>query len=207
MAASGRRNPLRRRDRGLHGSRRHSLRSGKARELLSQAGYPGGRGFPEVDLLFNTNESHRLIAEAVQAMWKRELGIEVHLVNQEWKVFLDRISTGDFQIARASWIAGYFDPNAFLENFVTGGQTTTADLPIQRYDALLAQTARSTVPAARFELFQEAEARLLAAAPILPVYYYTHPYLMRTSVHGWVPNALDYHLYQNVWLESAREKR
>ncbi len=181
---------------------------GKARELLSQAGYPGGRGFPEVDLLFNTNESHRLIAEAVQAMWKRELGIEVHLVNQEWKVFLDRISTGDFQNrARQLDRAAILIRTRSWKISSLAGRTTTADLPIPRYDSLLTQAGRTAVPAARLELFQEAEARLLAAAPLLPVYYYTHPYLMRTSVHGWEPNALDYHLYQNIWLEKTRETR
>lgn len=175
-----------------------------ARKLLAEAGYSGGRGFPTLELLFNTNESHRLIAEAVQAMWKRELGIDVRLVNQEWKVFLNSISTGDFQIARAGWVGGYFDPNAFLENFLSGGANNRTGFADARYDSLIAAAARTAAPSVRRELFQEAEARLLAAAPIMPIYDYTDPYLIRPSVHGWTPNALDYHLYQDVWLERLK---
>ncbi len=177
-----------------------------ARRLLAEAGYPGGRDFPPVELLFNTNESHRLVAEAVQAMWKRELGIDVQILNQEWKVFLQSVSSGDFQIARASWAGAYLDPNTFLEIFLSGGSNNHSGFADARYDALLNEAAQTAEPAARLELFQEAEARLLEAVPVLPIYDYTHPYLMRPSVRGWTANALDYHLYQEVSLErdSAR---
>ena len=171
-----------------------------ARQLLAAAGYPGGRGLPTLELLFNTNDNHRQLAEAVQAMWQRELGVVARLVNQEWKVFLHSISTGDFAIARAGWSGGYLDPNAFLDNFVSGGANNRTGFADPRYDALLAEAAATTDPDARRELLQEAETRLLEAAPIIPIYHYTYPYLLQPSVRGWPANVLDYHLYQEVEL-------
>ncbi len=171
-----------------------------ARRLLAEAGFPSGRGLPALELLFNTNENHRLLAEAVQAMWQRELGAEVRLVNQEWKVYLNSLSTGSFALARSGWSAGHLDPNAFLENFVSGGANNRTGFADPRYDALLAEAAATADPEARRELFQQAEARLLDAAPIIPIYHYTYPYLLQPSVRGWPPNVLDYHLYQEVTL-------
>ncbi|HRW25481.1 MAG TPA: ABC transporter substrate-binding protein, partial [Spirochaetia bacterium] len=85
------------------------------------AGFPGGQGFPKVPILYNTNRGHQIIAEWVQASWKKNLGIDVTLVNQEWKTFLDtRADTHDFYIARAGWVGDYLDPNTFLDMFVIG---------------------------------------------------------------------------------------
>ena len=134
-------------------------------------------------------------------MWQRELGADVRLVNQEWKVFLQSISNGGFAIARAGWSAGYLDPNAFLENFVSGGANNRTGFADARYDALLAEAAATADPDARRELLQGAEERLLDAAPILPIYHYTYPYLLQPNVRGWPPNALDFHRYQDVSLE------
>ena len=92
-----------------------------ARRLLAAAGFPGGQGFPKVPILYNTNRGHQIIAEWVQASWKKNLGIDVTLVNQEWKTFLDtRADTHDFYIARAGWVGDYLDPNTFLDMFVIG---------------------------------------------------------------------------------------
>lgn len=85
-----------------------------ARRLLAEAGYPGGRGLPPFELLFNSSESHQLIAEAVQEMWRRELGVDVHLVNEELKSTQDARRTGNYQILRSVWIADYADPASFL---------------------------------------------------------------------------------------------
>ena len=87
----------------------------EARRLLAEAGYPGGRGFPRVELLFNTSEAHKQIAEVLQQQWKEALGVEVHLVNQEWKVFLATTTSVDYWISRGSWIGDYLDPTTFLD--------------------------------------------------------------------------------------------
>ena len=98
-----------------------------ARKLLAEAGYPGGNGLPPIEILFNTLETHRAVAEAVQEMWKRNLGIDARLLNQEWKVYLDSMKkTGNFQLSRFGWIGDYPDPNSFLDHWVTGGGNNDA---------------------------------------------------------------------------------
>ena len=74
-----------------------------ARRLLAEAGFPGGTGFPKVTYLYNTSERNREVAEALQQIWRRELGIDVELRNEEWKVFLDSRRTGRYELARAGW--------------------------------------------------------------------------------------------------------
>ena len=86
----------------------------RARQILVQAGYPGGHGFPKLNILMNTSESHRTIAEAIQQMWRDELNIDVGIQNQEWKVFLDSVDHKHYEIAR-SGLNGIPDPAAVLQ--------------------------------------------------------------------------------------------
>src|SRR5690606_19927671 len=101
-------------------SERVEFDPGRARQLLADAGFPGGRGFPTKEILINTSESHRKIAEAIQAMWRQQLGIDVRIYTQEWKVYLDSQSNLDYDLARAGWIADYPHPMTFLEIFTSG---------------------------------------------------------------------------------------
>jgi len=174
-----------------------------ARKLLAEAGYPGGRGFPKVELLFNTLETHRALAEAIQQMWKENLGIEVQLVNQEWKVYLDSQHTLNYQICRAAWIADYVDPNSFLDMFLTGGGNNDTGWSSAEYDRLIGDASRESEPAKRMEIFQRAEAILMEEVPIIPIYFYTRVNLRRPELKGWHPNILDNHPYKYVYLENA----
>ena len=174
---------------------------GARRRLLAEAGHPGGAGLPPFDLLLNTSELHKQIAEAVQQMWKKELGVTVNLHNEEWKVYLDDRHAMNYSMARAGWIATYLDPLAFLELFLTNGLNNNTGFANPEYDRLIAQSHRDTDPAARKRDFNEAETILLEAAPVIPVYFYTNPYLIRPSVQGWDDNLLDFHPYQEVWLK------
>ena len=173
----------------------------EARRLLAAAGFPGGQGLPPFELLFNSSETHRVIAEAIQEMWRRELGVEVRLVNQELKSTLEARRAGNFQILRSVWNGDYVDPASFLELWRTdsGNNYTGWSSPV--YDGLLFAAARTTDPAARAALFQQAEALLLEAAPLIPLYHYTHVFLCQPSVRGWPPTLLDHHPYKHVWLE------
>jgi oligopeptide transport system substrate-binding protein len=92
---------------------------GRAQAAHAQAGYPGGKGFAPFDILYNTSESHKSIAEAIQQMWKRELGIDARLLNQEWKVYLDTEKRKDYDVSRGGWIGDYADPSTFLETFLS----------------------------------------------------------------------------------------
>jgi len=173
----------------------------EAKRLLAEAGYPGGKGLPPIELLYNTLEAHRIIAESIQQMWNKSLGIEVHLVNQEWKVYLDSQRTLNYQVCRASWIGDYVDPNSFLDMWLTGGGNNETGWSNSQYDQLIAEAARTTDPQQRLEVFQKAEAILLDELPIIPIYFYTHVCAQRPEVKGWYPTILDNHPYKYVYLE------
>lgn len=172
-----------------------------ARQALKEAGFDGGRGFPPLDLLFNTSENHRIVAEALQEMWRRELGLEVRLTNQELKVTHAARRAGDFQILRSDWIGDYLDPLTFLDIFRSDSGNNYTGWTNREYDAALFAAARTADPAARLALLQKAEALLLAEVPLIPLYHYTHVFLLQPAVKGWHPNLLDHHPYKHVWLE------
>ncbi len=175
----------------------------EARRLLAAAGYPGGKGLPAFELLFNDSENHRLIAEAVQEMWRRELGVDVRLVNEDLKSVLGARRTGDYQIMRSSWIADYEDPGSFLDVWRSGSGNNYTGWSSPDYDAILFAAERTPDAASRRALLRQAETLLLQAVPIIPIYYYTHVFLKQPSVQGWYPNLLDHHPYKYVRLGAA----
>jgi len=173
----------------------------EARRLLAEAGYPGGRDLPPLELLFNSSETHRVIGEAVQEMWHKELGVEVRLLNQENSSIGEARRAGNFQILRSVWIADYADPASFLDIWRSDSGNNFTGWSSSAYDGLLFAAARTTDPAARNAFFQQAEALLLEAVPFIPIYHYTHVFLCQPSVQGWHPTSLDHHPYKHVWLE------
>ncbi len=173
----------------------------QARQLLAEAGYPDGRGFPVLQLLYNTLETHQKIAVAIQQMWKQALNIDITLQNQEWKVFLDNERIMNFQITRASWIGDYIDPNTFLDMFLTDGGNNKSGWSNPHYDEMIATAANTPDQQQRYELFQQAEEILMNEVPIIPVYTYSRVYLQSPEVKGWHSNIMDYHPYKYVYLE------
>jgi len=173
----------------------------RARALLAEAGYPDGKDFPSVDLLFNTQELHRQIAEAVQQMLRTELNIQVNLFNQEWQAYLASVRSGNYQIARAAWIGDYPDPTTFLDMWLTDGGNNSTGWSSAAYDTLIQQAGRTSDRTEREEIFQQAEAILLEELPIIPVYHYRNNYLIQPSVKGWFSNILDRHPYKFLYLE------
>ncbi len=172
----------------------------QARQLLAQAGYPEGSTLPPIDILFNTSQNHRLTCEAVQQMWSSHLGLKITLTNQEEKVYFDTRRRMDYQVYRSTWISDYLDPTSFLDLWVTGGGNNYTGWGNAEYDRLIAEAAQTTDPAARFAAFQAAESILLREAPIIPLFHYTHAFLIHPSVQGWYPTLLDHHPYKHVRL-------
>jgi len=172
-----------------------------ARRLLAEAGYPGGRGLPPIQLLYNTSANNKEIAEAIQEMWRRNLGVEIELVNQEWKVYLDSQTTHNYQLMRSGWIADYVDPHVFLEIWETGNGNNDTLWSNAEYDRLLHEALRAKDEAARYEIYQRMDAILVDECPVIPIYYYTRPYLMSPRVKGYWPNLLDDHPFKYIYLE------
>ena len=172
-----------------------------ARRALAEAGYPGGRGIPPLEILFNSSENHKIIAEAVQQMWRKQLGIDARLVNQELKVYYDTRRQMNYQIIRSTWIGDYVDPNSFSQPLGDEWDNNQTGWSSPQYDRFIAEAAQTNDQAARYRAFQQAEAILLDQAPVLPVYFYTHSFLIRPVVKGWWPTLLDHHPYKYVYLE------
>lgn len=163
----------------------------EARRLLAEAGYPDGKGFPKTELLYNTLEKHRVIAEALQQMWRKNLGIEITLYNQEWKVYLDATHAGNYQIQRAGWIGDYMDPHVFFDLWETGGGNNNTNWGNAEYDRLLRSALTAKTTEARYEVYQQMEKILLDEMPIMPIFFYTHPRLISPKVKGYFSTPLD----------------
>ena len=172
-----------------------------AQRLLAAAGFPGGRGLLPITLTFANSNNFRLVAEAVQEMWRRDLGLQVQLVNREFKTLLDERRRGDFDILFSNWLGDYPDATTFLDLLRRDNGNNHTGWADPAYDALLDEAARTLDPAARSALLRRAEALMLAAAPIAPLYFNTHVYLLQPSVKGWQPTLLDQLSYKHVWLE------
>lgn len=173
----------------------------QARQLLAEAGFPGGKGFPKVELLYNTNESHRQIAEAIQQMWRRELGIEISLFNQEAKVYVETMRTMSYQIARYAWVGDYLDPSTFLDTMTTGNGNNQTGWSNAEYDRLIAAAETAGNETERYAYFQRCEEIIAAENPILPIYFYVRNNLQRPEVKGWYSNLLDLHPLKGVFLQ------
>lgn len=168
----------------------------KARELLAEAGYPNGEGFPVVTYLYNTDDSHKAVAEALQNMWQTVLGVTVQLDNQEWATFLQTRKDGDYSIARNGWIADYNDPMSFLDMWLTGGGNNDAQYANPEYDSLIQQAKATTDPAERMQLMHDAEDIIIGQDYALcPLYFYTQKYMLADGIQGMYYTPLGYFFF------------
>lgn len=172
-----------------------------ARECLVKAGYPGGEGMRKIAILFNTSEDHRRIAEAIQAMWRRELGIEVELENKEWGSYLSAQSELNYDVARRSWIGDYLDPNTFLQCFITGDGNNRTGWGSPEYDRLLREASFELDSGKRLAMLSRAEEVLLDAGVVLPIYHYSTTEMIKPYVRGLHRTALDTHPLHRVWID------
>lgn len=175
----------------------------EAKKLLSEAGFPGGKGFPTLKVLYNTSEAHQEIAEALQEMWKTNLGIKVELTNQEGGVYSNSINVGDYEIGRAGWSPDYNDAMTYLDIWVKSdltmyytGWSNTA------YDQLIKDAKSGLDPAARSKALHDAEAILLNEMPIMPIFFYTNQNLYKPWVKGVVvPTLGSYQEFRWAYVE------
>jgi oligopeptide transport system substrate-binding protein len=157
----------------------------EARRLLREAGYPDGKGFPPVVLAYNTEEDHKMVAEAVQGMWERNLGIVVTLDNQEWKVYLAKLQNDPPNIFRLGWGADYPDPDNFMKLFTSTSGNNYTHWKNARYDQLLDQAAREADSAKRAKLYDEAQKILCETdLPIMPLFWTAESTLLNPRFTG-----------------------
>jgi oligopeptide transport system substrate-binding protein len=173
----------------------------EARRLLAEAGFPDGREFPPIDILYNTSEAHQAIAELVQAQWQRYLGIRVGLRNQEWAAYLSSRRRGDFYVARAGWIADYVDPISFLDMFSGDSPLNNTRWNHPEFNRLLERARHETDPKLRLELLATAERILMEELPAIPLYEYVSQNLVRPYVRGFYSNPKDFHPLKHIWVD------
>lgn len=156
----------------------------QAKMLLRAAGYGPDKPL-DLTLLYNTSENHQKIAIAIAAMWKKNLGVDVKLQNQEWKTYIDSRNTGNFDVIRASWVGDYNEPSAFLSllNSTHSGNISRFNSPA--YDKILNQAALETTNNARSHDYNLAEKVLQEQSPIAPIYQYTNGRLIKPWLKGY----------------------
>ena len=145
----------------------------RARKLLAEAVYPGGKGFPIRYYLFKDSDLDRDIGVEMQGMWARELGVTIQMQQQEWKVYLASQDALDYDLCRSTWVGDYADPNTFMDMFVTGGGNNRTGWSNATYDQAIAAAARTLDQKERLAIFRGAEKLLVSdQAVICPLYYY-----------------------------------
>ncbi|MCI7589375.1 MAG: peptide ABC transporter substrate-binding protein [Candidatus Treponema excrementipullorum] len=168
----------------------------EARQLLADAGYPNGEGFPVVTYLYNTGDAHKAIGEALQQMWQKALNVTVQLQNQEWNAFLETRKNGDFQVARNGWIADYNDPISFLDMWLTGGGNNDGQYSNPEYDAAIKEAKSSADPAVRMAAMHRAEDIIMGEDWALgPIYFYTNSYMLKENIKGAFYTPLGYYIF------------
>ena len=163
----------------------------EAKELLKAAGFPEGRGFPHLEILYNTLGKHRSVAEAIQQMWRKNLGIDITLVNKEWKVYIDSMHSKQYQLARYGWVADYADPHVFMDLWATNSGNNDSNWGSAEYDRLLASALNAKSTAERYATYQQMEQILIDELPVLPIFFYTQPRLVSPKVKNYRVTPLD----------------
>ncbi len=159
-------------------------RNEKAKQLLEEAGYNKANPL-KFNLLYNTSDLHKRVAIAAASIWKKNLGVEVKLENQEWKTFLDTRHQGTYDVARAGWCADYNEPSSFLNMMLSNSSNNTVHYKSKDFDAVMKKTVRAKTDEERADLYQQAETILDTDSAIVPLYYYVNTRLVKPYVGGY----------------------
>ncbi|MDB6022839.1 MAG: oppA [Pedosphaera sp.] len=178
----------------------------KARQLLAEAGYPGGKGFPRFAYQFNAAAGgaakvHEKVAVELQQMFHDELGIDMELHQVEYKVYLANENTLNFELSRSSWIGDYNDPDTFLNLFMSNNGNNRTGWKDARYDDLIRAADKENDHAKREKMLEEAETILMRDGnPVIPLFFYVgFNYYNPEQVHGIYHNILDTHPLNAIW--------
>ena len=174
----------------------------EARRLLEEAGFPEGRGFPEIEYIYNTNERNRVLAQFVQEQWQQELGVKVKLVSMEFREFLKKRNALDYKgVARNGWVGDFLDPHTFLSLPIlekNGNGTGWID---KKYVEMIEKSNLETDEAERYRMLQEAEKYLLEHQPVIPLYVGVSGILCKPYVKNLLPNPLRQINWREVYID------
>jgi oligopeptide transport system substrate-binding protein len=156
----------------------------KAKQLLAEGLKEEGLTSLKFTLLYNTLPSHKKVAEAVQDMWRKNLGVDISLENVEMKVKRDREKKFEYDVCRSGWQGDYIDPMTFMDFYTSTNPQNNSGYKNTEYDGYIKEANTTTDNAKRLVLFQKAEKLLMSEMPVMPIYYYTKPYALKSYVKG-----------------------
>lgn len=171
----------------------------KARALLEEAGYPGGKGLPAFAIL-STSKSNQSVAALQHTLG--QIGIRITVENKDWGSYIAAQQELEYDISLAGWIGDYLDATTFLDMWTRGNGNNNTGWSSTEYEALLRKAAQQSDPHERVRILAQAEGILLHEAPIAPIVWYSRLYLHRPEVKGWHPLLLDNHPWKFISLES-----
>jgi len=174
----------------------------RARELLAEAGFPDGRGFPTLPVIYNTDSTARTkMVQVLKNQWKQNLNIDVELQGVELKSYRDTVTKKEYAIAPVAWYGDYPDASTFTDKYLSASLQNDAAYQSRDYDALLAQAEKEPDAAKRLRMLAEAEHMLNIEVPIVPLYHYVNVSLSRDNVRGCKPNGRNITIFKNVFVE------
>lgn len=175
----------------------------KAKQLLAEAGYPGGKGLPPITLQFDSRDDNKLVAEKIQSLWRENLGVEVKMENSEWKVYLKLLQNDTPQVWRLGWGADYPDPNNFLNLFTSYSGNNNTHWKNKEYDSLIEQGAAEFDLEKRKDIYKNAQKLLTETdVPIIPLFDEAQNILLKSYIKGFQPNAMNILILKNVEFNS-----
>ena len=175
-------------------------RNRTAQQLYQEAGFSQANPL-QLEIRYNTHETHRQIAVAIQSMWRDVLGVEASLVNEEFQVLLANMQAKEVtQVFRSNWNGDYNDAQTFLGTLESDNPANFTGYSSEDFDSLMERAATQTDPERRRVYLEQAEREMLDDHPLIPVYFYVNRAMVSPAVRGWGDNVLNYHYSQHLSL-------
>lgn len=174
----------------------------EAQQLLAEAGYPNGEGFPKLELSYYTDDTVKKVTEALQQMWKKNLNIDMEITTEEWKVYYDGIQKLDYHIAAMGWGADYLHPMTFLPLYETNNVANNAGYSNPEYDKLIAKAQSEIDEGKAVDIMREAEDLLMEDMPLLSLYHRSNFFMMAPYVKGWNFTPLSNLYFSEAYIEN-----
>ena len=182
-----------------YGTLTQAERDAEAKRLMAEAGY--GADTPlNLKLIYNTSESHKQIATVASQMWKQKLGVEIELVNFEWKTYLDIRKNQQFDLARAGWCGDYNEASTFLDLMTSTSGANDGRYSNSQVDALMRESKTLTDPKPNY---YQVEMMIADDMAIIPIYHYTSVFMLKSDIKGWPYNNVQQNWYSKDLYRSA----